>query len=64
MSTPTTTATTSSVNTPPASTLPVRIDSHGQPLIGVLHLPSGPGPHPVVVLLHGFPGYERGFDLA
>ncbi|MPZ93796.1 MAG: alpha/beta fold hydrolase [Propionibacteriales bacterium] len=50
--------------TPTASTPSVTIVSGGTPLIGVLHLPAGPGPHPVVVLLHGFPGFERNFDLA
>lgn len=58
------TSPTPPATTPPASTPPVRIDSHGEALLGVLHCPAGPGPHPVVVLLHGFPGYERGFDLA
>jgi dienelactone hydrolase len=48
----------------PAATPAVAIDSSGVPLPGVLHLPAGPGPHPVVVLLHGFPGHERNFDLA
>jgi uncharacterized protein len=42
----------------------VRFGSAGETLFGVLHLPAGPGPHPVVVLLHGIPGYERNFDLA
>jgi pimeloyl-ACP methyl ester carboxylesterase len=49
---------------PVARTPEVRFDSAGVPLLGVLHLPAGPGPHPVVVLLHGFPGNERNFDLA
>lgn len=49
---------------PPARTPEVRFDSAGVPLLGVLHVPAGPGPHPVVVLLHGFPGNERNFDLA
>ncbi len=49
---------------PPASTPALTIDSDGVALLGVLHLPAGPGPHPVVVLLHGFPGNERNFDLA
>ncbi|HEY0021491.1 MAG TPA: alpha/beta fold hydrolase [Longimicrobium sp.] len=31
---------------------------------GHLYLPAGPGPHPAVVLLHGFPGNERSLDLA
>jgi hypothetical protein len=42
----------------------VAFDSDDVQLPAVLHLPSGPGPHPVVVLLHGFPGTERNFDLA
>lgn len=49
---------------PPASTPHVVIDSGGVSLPGFLHLPAGPGPHPIVLLLHGFPGNERNFDLA
>ncbi|WP_238014503.1 alpha/beta fold hydrolase [Dactylosporangium sp. AC04546] len=49
---------------PPARTPEVRLESHGVTLLGVMHVPAGPGPHPVVVLLHGFPGNERNFDLA
>ncbi|MDG4824926.1 alpha/beta fold hydrolase [Asanoa sp. WMMD1127] len=49
---------------PSASTPAVTIVSGGETLPGVLHIPAGPGPHPVVVLLHGFPGIERNFDLA
>ncbi|MGW2284174.1 alpha/beta hydrolase family protein [Streptomyces phaeochromogenes] len=49
---------------PPAATLPLHVRSAGETLLGILHLPSGPGPHPLVVLLHGFPGNERNFDLA
>lgn len=36
----------------------------GETVHGVLHVPSGVGPHPVVLLLHGFPGWERNFDVA
>lgn len=36
----------------------------GEELHGVLHQPGGEGPHPVVLLLHGFPGWERNFDVA
>jgi pimeloyl-ACP methyl ester carboxylesterase len=36
----------------------------GEKLHGVLLLPGGHGPHPVVLLLHGFPGWERNFDVA
>ncbi|MFI6585540.1 alpha/beta hydrolase family protein [Embleya sp. NPDC050493] len=49
---------------PHAVNVPVAFDSSGQLLLGVLHTPAGPGPHPIVVLLHGFPGNERNFDLA
>ncbi|WTW93003.1 alpha/beta fold hydrolase [Streptomycetaceae bacterium NBC_01309] len=49
---------------PAPSTGAVVLESAGVPLVGVLHVPGGPGPHPVVVLLHGFPGNERNFDLA
>ncbi|MGV9350615.1 alpha/beta hydrolase family protein [Streptomyces spiralis] len=49
---------------PPAVNTPVTFQSSGEQLLGVIHRPGGPGPHPVVVLLHGFPGNERNFDLA
>lgn len=38
--------------------------SHGEQLLGVVHVPAGAGPHPGVVLLHGLPGTERNLDLA
>jgi pimeloyl-ACP methyl ester carboxylesterase len=49
---------------PPASTLSVTFDSDGDTLLGVVHLPAGEGPHPLIVVLHGFPGWERNFDVA
>jgi dienelactone hydrolase len=49
---------------PPASTPFFTVPSDGALLPGVLHLPAGPGPHPVALVLHGFPGAERNFDLA
>jgi pimeloyl-ACP methyl ester carboxylesterase len=49
---------------PVARTPAVTFDSGGATLLGVFHVPAGPGPHPVVILLHGFPGNERNFDLA
>ncbi|GAA3545294.1 alpha/beta hydrolase family protein [Kribbella ginsengisoli] len=47
-----------------AGTIAYPISSGGHELPGVLHLPPGDGPHPAVLLLHGFPGWERNFDLA
>ncbi|WP_112240651.1 alpha/beta hydrolase family protein [Kribbella monticola] len=47
-----------------ASTPAFPVPSAGFDLPGVLHLPAGAGPHPTVLLLHGFPGNERNFDLA
>ncbi|WP_020387276.1 alpha/beta hydrolase family protein [Kribbella catacumbae] len=47
-----------------ASTSAFTVASGGHQLPGVLHLPAGDGPHPAVLLLHGFPGWERNFDLA
>lgn len=48
----------------PAATPALAINSGGGALPAVLHIPAALGPHPVVVLLHGFPGHERNFDLA
>lgn len=39
-------------------------DSQGQRLAGLIYLANGPGPHPTVVLLHGFPGNEKNLDIA
>lgn len=47
-----------------ARTSAFSVRSAGLELPGVLHLPAGAGPHPGVLLLHGFPGWERNFDLA
>ena len=30
----------------------------------LLMWPQGLGPHPVVIMLHGFPGNEKNLDLA
>lgn len=42
----------------------IKIESSGSDLIGVMMTPEGKGPHPTVILLHGFPGYEDNHDLA
>ena len=47
-----------------ASLQPVRIPSDGALLNGFVYVASGEGPHPVVILLHGLPGYERNLDIA
>jgi pimeloyl-ACP methyl ester carboxylesterase len=47
-----------------ASMQSFQIPSHGSLLNAFLYVAAGPGPHPAVVLLHGFPGNERNLDLA
>jgi pimeloyl-ACP methyl ester carboxylesterase len=41
-----------------------QLPSHGALLNAIAYVASGPGPHPVVILLHGFPGNEKNLDLA
>ena len=48
----------------PASGEGLRIPSGGQQMNAMVYVPAGKGPHPVVVLLHGFPGNEQNLDLA
>lgn len=42
----------------------MQIPSHGVQVNAIAYVAAGAGPHPLVVLLHGFPGYERNLDLA
>lgn len=42
----------------------VVISSHGHKLFGVMYTAQGIGHHPTMILLHGFPGTEKNFDLA
>jgi len=49
---------------PRASIGEFAIPSAGSRMNAILYRPAGPGPHPLVVLLHGFPGNERNLDLA
>lgn len=51
-------------DTHPAGMMDVLFESHGAMLNGIMYTPQGKGPHPTIVLLHGFPGHERNFDLA
>lgn len=46
------------------STADFHFRSHGAMLNGVILTAGGAGPKPTVLLLHGFPGNERNFDLA
>lgn len=42
----------------------MQIPSHGSPMNALVYVAAGAGPHPTVILLHGFPGNERNLDLA
>jgi uncharacterized protein len=48
----------------PAATQTFQLPSHGALLNALVYVASGAGPHPVVLLLHGFPGNEKNLDLA
>ena len=47
-----------------ASMMALAIPSHGENLNAVLYTAASAGPHPTVLLLHGFPGNEQNLDLA
>src|SRR5271154_3700395 len=48
----------------PAAMQTFQIPSHGAKLNALVYVAEGAGPHPAVILLHGFPGNERNLDLA
>src|SRR5277367_564441 len=48
----------------PAAMESFQIPSHGEPMNALMYIAAGAGPHPAVILLHGFPGNERNLDLA
>jgi pimeloyl-ACP methyl ester carboxylesterase len=50
--------------TNPASLETFTIPSHGEPMNAIAYVAAGAGPHPIVVLLHGFPGNEKNLDVA
>lgn len=50
--------------TSPPGLVPLQLPSGGVMMNGHLYTADGPGPHPTVILLHGFPGYEKNLDLA
>jgi len=42
----------------------ITVVSEGSRMPGLIYTANGPGPHPTVLLLHGFPGNEKNLDLA
>ena len=48
----------------PAAIETFQIPSYGAMLNALAYVADGAGPHPVVLLLHGFPGNEKNLDLA
>ena len=48
----------------PAGMEVLHIPTHGVSINGIIYTPSGQGPHPTVVICHGFPGNEKNLDLA
>lgn len=48
----------------PAAFDTFQLPSHGFPLNAFVYIAAGAGPHPTVLLLHGFPGNEKNLDLA
>lgn len=48
----------------PASMDGLLLDSHGARLNGRIYEAAGAGPHPALLMLHGFPGSELNLDIA
>ena len=48
----------------PAAMEAFQLPSHGALLNALVYVAAGAGPHPTVLLLHGFPGNERNLDIA
>jgi pimeloyl-ACP methyl ester carboxylesterase len=48
----------------PPRSAQVLVPSHGMGMNALFYLAAGTGPHPTMVLLHGFPGNEQNLDLA
>ncbi len=48
----------------PAKSIPVALSTGGVKINGLFYTAAGAGPHPTVVLFHGFPGNEQNLDLA
>lgn len=48
----------------PAGMTVLHIPTGGVQVNGVAYTPSGAGPHPVLLILHGLPGNEKNLDIA
>lgn len=48
----------------PPALAEVNFNSYGDQINGILYQAGGIGPHPTVILLHGYPGNEKNLDLA
>ena len=48
----------------PAAVTELTIKSHGKQMSGFAYLAAGEGPHPTILLLHGYPGNEKNLDVA
>jgi pimeloyl-ACP methyl ester carboxylesterase len=48
----------------PARMIAFQLPSEGSMLNAVMYVAAGKGPHPTLLLLHGFPGNEHNLDLA
>jgi len=47
----------------PADMAAFQLDVQGSKVNALIYLASGPGPHPTLLFLHGFPGNETNIDL-
>ena len=48
----------------PSGVMNIILHQGHERLHGIMYSPQGQGPHPTILLLHGFPGYEKNLDLA
>ena len=48
----------------PPALAEISFNSYGDRINGILYQAGGIGPHPTVILLHGYPGNEKNLDLA
>lgn len=48
----------------PATMEVLHVESGGDTIYGVAYLAAGAGPHPTLVIAHGWPGNEKNLDLA